>query len=182
MAPSYCTLPLIGWRGYSYSIALEAPTQGDFRLTQVGPVDVYVTEPDFSRLSGSEIGYLETLQQEGFVVKNPNANAKGPCGHHDIFDWVSPELTLIYIVRFCIKSHTKSPTYGIQPVSWCHRKRVGWCCGSNLAADEAAVIIGRLQNEGLLPECLEAQSCIWMITDELGNCYCTNPSCCSVSR
>lgn len=76
----------MGGRGYTYSLALETPTPGDRRLAQVGAIDVYVPESDLSRLSGSEIGYIESFQQEGFVVKNPNANTKCPCGHHDMFD------------------------------------------------------------------------------------------------
>lgn len=40
---------------------------------------------------------------------------------------------------------------------------------------DGTIILQRLQNEGLLPECPEAQSCDWMISDEGGSCYCTHP-------
>lgn len=73
-------------RGYAYRVSFETPTQLDRQLSKIGTVEVYAPESDVTRLSGSEIDYLNTLQAEGFVVKNPNARSKCPCGHHDIFD------------------------------------------------------------------------------------------------
>lgn len=73
-------------RGHAYRVSFEAPTQLDRQLSKIGSVEVYAPESDVSRLSGSEIDFVKTLQSEGFVVKNPNARSKCPCGHHDIFD------------------------------------------------------------------------------------------------
>lgn len=73
-------------RGYSYKVALEKLAENDSRLVQEGETKVYATESDVSRLNGSELDYVETLQSSGFVVKNPNARSKCPCGRHDIFD------------------------------------------------------------------------------------------------
>lgn len=74
-------------RGYTYSVSLEAPNKKeDSLMLQKDGIDVYVPKSDVTRLSGSQIDYVETLQQDGFTVKNPNARSKCPCGHHDIFD------------------------------------------------------------------------------------------------
>lgn len=73
-------------RGYSYKIALEKLAGDDSRLTQVDETEVYSPQSDVSRLKGSELDFVETLQSSGFVVKNPNARSKCPCGRHDIFD------------------------------------------------------------------------------------------------
>lgn len=73
-------------RGYTYSISLETPSQSDYQLSHTGTIEVYAPLSDVSRLGGSELDYVEMLQQEGFVVKNPNAKSKCPCGRHDIFD------------------------------------------------------------------------------------------------
>ena len=37
-------------------------------------------------LKGAELDYIETLNEAGFKINNPNARAKCPCGHHDIFE------------------------------------------------------------------------------------------------
>lgn len=73
-------------RGYTYRLALEESPLGDDEVLEHGGVQVCIDPASSKYLNGAELDYLETLNEAGFKINNPNAIAKCPCGHHDIFE------------------------------------------------------------------------------------------------
>ena len=69
-----------GCSGLQYKMDLQdAPANRDFLVESAG-VRVVVDPKSALYVTGSELDYLEALQDGGFKVKNPNASTTCSCG------------------------------------------------------------------------------------------------------
>ena len=69
-----------GCSGLQYKMDLQdAPASRDF-LVETGGVKVVVDPKSALYVTGSELDYVEALQDGGFKVKNPNAATSCSCG------------------------------------------------------------------------------------------------------
>lgn len=76
----------MGGRGYAYQLGFEHQIHDGDDLFESEGIQFVIETSSGSRLRGTAIDYVETLERQGFAVMNPNAVAKCPCGHHDIFE------------------------------------------------------------------------------------------------
>ena len=81
-----------GCSGFEYALGFDSAAQeGDHELESHG-VTVVVDPFSAPYLSGAEIDYLETIQESGFKIDNPNAVASCGCGHSfQVADEEAPE-------------------------------------------------------------------------------------------
>jgi iron-sulfur cluster assembly protein len=76
----------MGGAGYAYRLGFEQGTRDGDLTFEDGGIRFIVDNSSFERLRGTSIDYVESIESQGFVVTNPNAVAKCPCGHHDLFN------------------------------------------------------------------------------------------------
>src|SRR5260370_26581645 len=70
-----------GCSGFQYGLGFaRAAQEGDFEFECEG-VKVVVDPFSAPYLKGSTVDYLETIQESGFKIDNPNAVASCGCGH-----------------------------------------------------------------------------------------------------
>jgi iron-sulfur cluster assembly protein len=70
-----------GCSGFEYALGFDRSAQeGDYELESHG-VPVVVDPFSAPYLQGAEIDYLETIQESGFKVSNPNVVSSCGCGH-----------------------------------------------------------------------------------------------------
>jgi iron-sulfur cluster assembly accessory protein len=70
-----------GCSGFEYALGFDRVAQeGDLELESHG-VTVVVDPFSAPYLRGAEIDFLETIQEAGFKISNPNATAACGCGH-----------------------------------------------------------------------------------------------------
>jgi iron-sulfur cluster assembly protein len=70
-----------GCSGFEYALGFDSGAQeGDHELESHG-VTVVVDPFSAPYLSGAEIDYLETIQEAGFKINNPNVVSACGCGH-----------------------------------------------------------------------------------------------------
>jgi iron-sulfur cluster assembly accessory protein len=70
-----------GCSGFEYALGFDSGAQeGDYELETHG-VSVVVDPFSAPYLRGAEIDYLETIQESGFKISNPNATSACGCGH-----------------------------------------------------------------------------------------------------
>src|SRR5437868_5630243 len=70
-----------GCSGFEYALGFDRSAQeGDLELEAHG-VKVVVDPFSAPYLQGAEIDFLETIQEAGFKISNPNATAACGCGH-----------------------------------------------------------------------------------------------------
>jgi iron-sulfur cluster assembly protein len=70
-----------GCSGFQYGLGFDRGSmEGDVELEQHG-VTVVVDPFSAPYLKGAQIDYLETIQESGFKIENPNAVASCGCGH-----------------------------------------------------------------------------------------------------
>jgi iron-sulfur cluster assembly protein len=70
-----------GCSGFEYALGFDAGAEeGDLQLEQHG-VRVVVDPFSAPYLQGASIDFLETIQEAGFKIENPNATASCGCGH-----------------------------------------------------------------------------------------------------
>ena len=70
-----------GCSGFQYGLGFDSgATEGDVELHLHG-VPVVVDPFSAPYLRGASIDYLETIQEAGFKIENPNASASCGCGH-----------------------------------------------------------------------------------------------------
>ncbi len=70
-----------GCSGFEYALGFDRGAQeGDHELESHG-VPVVVDPFSAPYLRGAEIDYLETIQESGFKISNPNATSACGCGH-----------------------------------------------------------------------------------------------------
>ena len=76
----------MGGRGFTYRLALEASTSGDDGVFEANGVNVCIDPASSKYLNGAELDFVETIEESGFTLNNPNVIGRCPCGHHDIFE------------------------------------------------------------------------------------------------
>ncbi|HST26695.1 MAG TPA: iron-sulfur cluster insertion protein ErpA [Gaiellaceae bacterium] len=70
-----------GCSGFEYALGFDSGVQeGDHELETHG-VTVVVDPFSAPYLRGAEIDYLETIQESGFKISNPNVSSSCGCGH-----------------------------------------------------------------------------------------------------
>jgi iron-sulfur cluster assembly accessory protein len=70
-----------GCSGFQYGLGFDSgPAEGDIQLRLEG-VNVVVDPFSAPYLRGSTVDFLNTIQESGFKIDNPNAVASCGCGH-----------------------------------------------------------------------------------------------------
>ena len=70
-----------GCSGFEYALGFDRGAEaGDVELEAHG-VSIVVDQYSAPYLQGAEIDYLETIQESGFKISNPNATSACGCGH-----------------------------------------------------------------------------------------------------
>jgi iron-sulfur cluster assembly protein len=70
-----------GCSGFEYALGFDrGPQDGDFELESYG-VTVVVDPFSAPYLRGAEIDFLNTIQESGFKISNPNVVGSCGCGH-----------------------------------------------------------------------------------------------------
>jgi len=69
-----------GCSGLSYNIGFDSQPRERDRIFQFGEVRIFVDPKSFIYLHGMTLDYEESLMQQGFVFKNPNAQKSCGCG------------------------------------------------------------------------------------------------------
>ena len=70
-----------GCSGYTYDIGLEkSPKENDVVFEDKG-VKIFMNPESIAFMKGSTVDYIETLQNSGFKINNPNVKTSCGCGH-----------------------------------------------------------------------------------------------------
>ncbi len=69
-----------GCSGFQYGLGFDSVAEGDVEL-QVEGVPVVVDPMSAPYLRGTTIDFLNTIEESGFKIDNPNATASCGCGH-----------------------------------------------------------------------------------------------------
>jgi iron-sulfur cluster assembly protein len=70
-----------GCSGFQYGLGFDTgATEGDLEFEQHG-VTVVVDPFSAPYLQGAQVDYVDSIQQSGFAIDNPNAVASCGCGH-----------------------------------------------------------------------------------------------------
>lgn len=70
-----------GCSGYTYDIGLESsPKEGDVVIEEKG-VRIFINPESAAFMRGSTVDYIDTLQNAGFKIINPNVKTTCGCGH-----------------------------------------------------------------------------------------------------
>jgi iron-sulfur cluster assembly protein len=68
-----------GCSGFSYEMGFDRAHDGDI-VTEVEGVRVVVDPKDLPHLRGMLIDFVDTVQEQGFKITNPNAKSSCGCG------------------------------------------------------------------------------------------------------
>lgn len=68
-----------GCAGLNYAMKIDAPLPGDAVVEHLG-VRVFVDPESLAYLNGSEVDYVDSLNDSGFKIHNPNAARSCGCG------------------------------------------------------------------------------------------------------
>jgi iron-sulfur cluster assembly accessory protein len=69
-----------GCSGLRYALYFDDQIKETDQTTEFGDVRVVIDKMSAPYLSGAEIDYVDTLQQSGFTINNPNAQSTCACG------------------------------------------------------------------------------------------------------
>jgi iron-sulfur cluster assembly accessory protein len=69
-----------GCSGLSYDLSFDAQVRESDIQTEFDGVRVIVDEMSVPYLTGTEVDYVDTLQESGFQIRNPNAHGTCACG------------------------------------------------------------------------------------------------------
>jgi iron-sulfur cluster assembly accessory protein len=69
-----------GCSGLRYALYFDDQIKDTDQTEEFGEVRVVVDKMSAPYLSGAEIDYVDTLQQSGFTINNPNAQSTCACG------------------------------------------------------------------------------------------------------
>ena len=75
----------MGGRGHAYDLRVAEARKDDDVVEEARGITFLLEPTSVDRLRGVDVDFVETLQESGFAVNNPNAVGKCPCGHHDLF-------------------------------------------------------------------------------------------------
>ena len=68
-----------GCSGFSYSLGFDSAKEGD-KTFEVDGIKVMVDSKSLLYLAGTQLDYIDTLQEKGFKFENPNAKKSCGCG------------------------------------------------------------------------------------------------------
>ena len=69
-----------GCSGLQYKLGFDDALKDSDEVVEVGGIRVFVDEKSALYLSGSALDYVDTLQESGFKIQNPNAKSSCGCG------------------------------------------------------------------------------------------------------
>ena len=69
-----------GCSGLQYQLGFDEARGDSDEIIEAGGVRVFVDEKSALYLSGSVLDYVDTLQESGFKIQNPNAKSSCGCG------------------------------------------------------------------------------------------------------
>jgi len=70
-----------GCSGYMYDIGLEkTPKENDTVIEDKG-IKIFINPESIAFMKGSTVDYVESLQNSGFKINNPNVERTCGCGH-----------------------------------------------------------------------------------------------------
>ncbi|NGX59500.1 MAG: Iron-sulfur cluster insertion protein ErpA [Chlamydiae bacterium] len=69
-----------GCSGFEYVLDFAKEAKEDDKIFTSSGIDIYVNKGAVSRLLGSEIDYVDGLNNAGFKITNPNAKSSCGCG------------------------------------------------------------------------------------------------------
>ncbi|AJF62829.1 MAG: Iron-sulfur cluster assembly accessory protein [archaeon GW2011_AR20] len=70
-----------GCSGYMYNITTEDKINNDDKVFEEKGVKVILDKESLDLLKGSKLDYVDSLQDAGFRIHNPNAKSTCGCGH-----------------------------------------------------------------------------------------------------
>ncbi len=70
-----------GCSAYMYDIGLEKAPKEDDIVFEDKKVKIFVNPKSIDFMRGSVVDYIETLQNSGFKISNPNVKTSCGCGH-----------------------------------------------------------------------------------------------------
>ena len=68
-----------GCSGFTYKLLFDNKNDGDRVITDMG-VEIYIDPKSFLYLMGTQIDFIDELNQSGFKFVNPNAKRTCGCG------------------------------------------------------------------------------------------------------
>lgn len=80
--PTHC----MGGRGYENKLSLDSSLREDDEISEHKGITLCIDQASARLLKGAEVDFVDTPEEAGFKINNPNVIAKCPCGHHDIFE------------------------------------------------------------------------------------------------
>ncbi len=69
-----------GCAGWTYEMAFQQEASGDEMEIEQDGVRLFVSKDNASKLQGTEVSYVTSLQKSGFTFDNPNAQTSCGCG------------------------------------------------------------------------------------------------------
>jgi len=69
-----------GCAGFSYVLNFEKESELDDKLYEQEGIKIFINPESISKLQGTVIDYVETLQESGFKFSNPNSESSCGCG------------------------------------------------------------------------------------------------------
>ena len=70
-----------GCSGYMYNITTEDKINKNDKVIEEKNVKLIIDKESFSLLKGAKLDYVDSLQDAGFKIHNPNAKSTCGCGH-----------------------------------------------------------------------------------------------------
>ena len=70
-----------GCSGYMYDIGLEKSAKENDTIIEDKGVKIFMNPDSIAFMKGSTVDYIETLQNSGFKINNPNVKTSCGCGH-----------------------------------------------------------------------------------------------------
>ena len=70
-----------GCSGYTYDIGIEKNSKENDTVLEEKGIKIFINDESIAFMKGSTIDYVETLQNSGFKINNPNVKRSCGCGH-----------------------------------------------------------------------------------------------------
>lgn len=70
-----------GCHGFQYGMVFEEQANGDDTVVQAHGVRLFIDAQSAPMLQGTEVDYVDGLQESGFSIKNPQAKSSCGCGN-----------------------------------------------------------------------------------------------------
>ena len=69
-----------GCSGFSYTLNLSSAAEKDDKVFEANGIEIHIDKKSYLYLMGTEIDYVDEIQQSGFQFVNPNAKRTCGCG------------------------------------------------------------------------------------------------------